>query len=97
MINIAYFIGAFCIGILYVYLITPPPEVVLKFPSPYNAGMITYKDKANNCYQYKAEKQDTCPADKALVKPQPIIEDFDKQMPMMPDNSDLYSSNYYLL
>ena len=93
MISIAYFIAAFCVGILYVYLIAPAPQVVLKFPSPYNAGRITYKDKANNCYQYKAEKQDSCPNDKALIKPQPIIEDFEKQ----PNLIDSDSSNYYLL
>lgn len=70
-----YFFVAFGIGILIVYISTPPPEVVLKFPSPYNAGKVLYKDKANSCYRYKAEDV-ACPRDKSMIRPQPILEDF---------------------
>jgi len=47
----------------------------MKFPSPYNAGKITYKDKDDSCYKYKAEKV-SCPLDAGLIKAQPIAEDF---------------------
>jgi hypothetical protein len=67
-----YFVAAFAFGILMVYLVTPPPEVVIKFPSPYNAGKIEYKDKSNACYKYRAESVE-CPND---AKIQPILEDF---------------------
>lgn len=59
------------IGIFLVYIICPKKEIVQKFPSPYNAGKIVYKDeKADRCYVYKADKS-VCPADKKLTKPQP--------------------------
>lgn len=74
-INPFYFFLAFAIGLLFCYVTNPKPELVMKFPSPYNAGNVTYSDKADNCYKYKADKVD-CPADKALVKDQPILEDF---------------------
>jgi hypothetical protein len=70
-----YFFIAFAVGLFFCYVTNPKPELVLKFPSPYNAGKIVYHDKANNCYKYSADKVE-CPADKTLIKPQPILEDF---------------------
>lgn len=70
-----YFFLAFSIGLFYCYITSPKPEIVVKFPSPYNAGKVTYHDKAQNCYKYKAESV-TCPIDKTLIKDQPILEDF---------------------
>lgn len=72
-----YFFSAFAIGLLFCYIITPPPEVVVKFPSPFNAGRVTYKDKARTCFQFDASKV-SCPIDRSLIKPQPIMEDFRK-------------------
>lgn len=80
-INPFYFFLAFAVGLLFCYISTPKPEVVLKFPSPYNAGKVTYTDKANSCYKYKAEKVE-CPANKAMIKDQPILEDFSGQKKM---------------
>lgn len=71
-----YFILAFAIGLLYCYISNPKPDVVMKFPSPYNAGKVVYKDKDNSCYKYLAEKV-SCPRDKSKIKSQPISEDFD--------------------
>ncbi len=68
-----YFFLAFAIGLLLCYVTNPKPEVIVKFPSPYNAGQIIYKDKADSCYKYNASKV-TCPTDKSLIKPQPIQE-----------------------
>ena len=80
MLNIhpLYFFISFGIGIFLVYIMTPPPEIILKFPSPYNAGKVTYTDKAHNCYRYKAE-QVKCGEDGSVVKSQPILEDFKLQ------------------
>lgn len=67
-----YFIVSFCVGLFACYLMNPKPEIIYKFPSPYNAGQVTYKDEANDtCYKYKADKVE-CPLDKGLIKPQPI-------------------------
>lgn len=74
-INLVVFIISFGIGIFFCYIMTPPPELVYKFPTPYNAGQVMYKDKSDTCYKYKAEKV-LCPLDKSLIRPQPIQEDF---------------------
>lgn len=70
-INLLFFFMSFAIGLLFVYIFTPPPQVVIKFPTPYNSGQVVYKDKNDGCFLYKAEKV-TCPYDKTLIKPQPI-------------------------
>lgn len=70
-----YFFLAFAVGLFYCYITNPKPELVMKFPSPQNAGKIVYHDKENNCYKYKADKV-SCPSDKKMIKDQPIQEDF---------------------
>jgi hypothetical protein len=70
-----YFFGAFAIGLLMCYIITPSPNVVVKFPSPFNAGQVVYKDKANSCFKFNADKV-SCPLDGKGLKSQPIMEDF---------------------
>lgn len=66
-----YFFVAFAVGLLAVYITTSPPQIVYKFPSPYNAGKVTYRDKEDGCYVFSAEEV-SCPADKNQIKPQPI-------------------------
>jgi hypothetical protein len=66
-----WFFISLAVGFFAVYILAPTPEVVVKFPSPYNAGHIFYKDRANMCYKYKAEEV-SCPRDKTLIKPQPL-------------------------
>lgn len=67
------FIGAFAIGILYVYLYHPPPKVVIKFPNPENADQITYEDAAENCFRISAKKVSCEGHDKGVVVPQPLF------------------------
>lgn len=74
-LNPLYFFVSFAVGLFFVYIITPPPEVVIKFPSPFNAGKITYKDKGDTCYMYRADNVQ-CPVDKTVIKPQPLFEDY---------------------
>jgi hypothetical protein len=66
-----YFLIAFCIGMFVAYISTPSPEVIIKFPTPDNAGKIIYKDSANVCYKYKASKV-SCPKDKSKIKEIPL-------------------------
>lgn len=77
-INPFYFFLAFAVGLFYCYITNPKPEIIMKFPSPQNAGKIVYHDKENNCYKYKAEKV-SCPTDKNAVRDQPIQEGFVNQ------------------
>lgn len=69
-----YFIVAFAVGLLFCYITHPKPNVVMKFPSPVNAGQVTYKNHDDSCYKYKAEKV-SCPTDRNLIKPQPVVSD----------------------
>lgn len=73
-LNFFYFILSFSIGLFICYITNPQPEIILKFPSPTNAGKVFYKDKAEECYAYKAEKVNC--SEKKDIKPQPILEDF---------------------
>jgi len=91
-INFTYFIATFSLGLLFIYAFAPPPQVIVKFPSPYNAGRVTYTDGSDTCYKYRAEKQEACPADASVVKEQPIAEDFSDQYPKSSSKSSFSSS-----
>lgn len=67
-----WFFTAFAFGLLMCYVLAPAPEVVVKFPSPFNAGKVVYRDKAQNCFTYSASAVE-CPRDQTLIKPQPIL------------------------
>lgn len=70
---LAFFV-AFAIGLFICYVTQPAPTMVVKFPSPQNAGQVQYKDvKTDSCFKFDAEKV-ACPLDKSLIKPQPIVE-----------------------
>lgn len=63
-----YFFLAFGLGILYIYMVNPGPKIVVKHPTPDNAGVLVYRDKAGNCYKYDKELV-TCPADGGINHP----------------------------
>ena len=52
VIPVYFFIGLF-LGLYYVYITAPEPKVVIKYPTPENAGKVTYMDDNNVCYKYK--------------------------------------------
>lgn len=62
-----YFIISFGIGIFLSYIFVPEPKIVIQYPTPENAGKITYMDDAGVCYKYKAVKVN-CPSDKNKLK-----------------------------
>lgn len=68
-----YFFIAFAVGLVAVYYTTPPPVVVTKFPSPYNAGKVNYRSVQddNLCYTYRASSV-ACPLDQSLIRKQPV-------------------------
>jgi hypothetical protein len=67
-----WFFAAFALGLVACYVIAPTPTVVVKFPSPFNAGKITYKDEADTCFTFKSDKV-TCPTDESKIKKQPLL------------------------
>jgi hypothetical protein len=67
-----YFFIGFAIAIFYCYISQQPPKIVYKHPSPYNSGKIVYKSDSGECFKFAAKKLDSCPADKSMIKPQPV-------------------------
>ena len=61
------FIIAFSVGIFYVYIATPKPKIVIKYPTPYNANKIVYRNDNDVCYKYKVSEV-KC-SDKAIEQP----------------------------
>lgn len=61
-----YFFIALCVGLFFVYILTPTPDIIIKYPIPDNEALI-YQDFADNCYKYIAEEID-CPTDKSSIK-----------------------------
>jgi hypothetical protein len=62
----AFFI-ALAIGLFFTYIFSPPKKIIIKWPTPQNAGKIIYKDSAESCYKYKANEI-PCPDDKSQIK-----------------------------
>lgn len=53
--NSIYFIISFCVGLFFVYILTPYPEIIYTFPTPDNQDTI-YNNKNGTCYKYKASE-----------------------------------------
>ena len=70
-ISLKVFLLSMAIGLLFVYLSNPEPTFIYVYPTPSNAGRIEYKDKASNCFHYKAEEI-KCPTDTSIIKTIPI-------------------------
>jgi hypothetical protein len=62
-IDMRVFIISFFLGMMYVYLTTPTPDIIVKYPTPHNVDKIVYTDKTGNCYRYQL-KEEKCDASK---------------------------------
>ena len=65
------FIISLCIGIMIVYAITPPPKIIVKYPTPENSGRVIYKDEAHNCFKIFSSEVN-CPENKKNIKSIPV-------------------------
>lgn len=65
------FLLALGIGLLYSYITLPPKKIIIKHPTPENAGKVVYHDEDDNCFKYKAEEIQ-CPTDDNNVKNHPL-------------------------
>jgi hypothetical protein len=54
--NIIAFFIAFMLGIFYVYISTPKPRVIIKYPTPYNVNKIMYQNDSGECFKFKMEE-----------------------------------------
>ena len=71
-----YFFISFFIGMFLVYISVPTPEVIIRYPTPFNAGKVVYKDNADMCYVYDS-KEVGCTAD-AIDTPLQTVNNKDK-------------------
>jgi hypothetical protein len=46
------FFISFCIGLFFVYIFSPEPDIIFKYPTPENAHKLVFTDDADNCYKY---------------------------------------------
>ena len=67
------FLISLCIGIFFVYIITPPPKVIVTYPPPEKSGRIVYIDEAHNCFKI-ISKEVNCPKNKKDIKSIPVQE-----------------------
>ena len=51
-----YFLFSLCIGIFFVYILSYEPQVIMRYPTPENEDILTYKDKNDVCYKYKSKE-----------------------------------------
>ena len=66
------FAGAFCVGIIIVYLTAPPRKIIYRFPSPENVGVFTYTAEDGTCYKYGAERVKCVDYPEGQVREQPF-------------------------
>lgn len=52
-ISFKWFIIAFALGLLIVYITAVPPSVVIKYPTPETSNDVVFKDDVDNCYKFK--------------------------------------------
>lgn len=69
-INITIFLGAFFLGLLFIYYFDDK-KVITVYPTPHNKNDIEFKDKAENCFSYEVEEI-KCPDDEKLIENLPI-------------------------
>ena len=70
-INIPVFLISLVLGAFFIYVSAEPTETILVYPTPENAQILQYQDKADNCFQYSMEKV-KCPSNKSKINHIPI-------------------------
>ena len=70
-ISIPVFIVSLAVGLFFVYITNPEPEIIYIYPTPENVDKLQYKDRANNCYDFQ-QSEVSCPSDQSKVKIVPI-------------------------
>ena len=70
-ISIPVFILSFAIGMVYIYMSSPPTRNILIYPTVDNSSKFQYVDKAENCFSFDA-KEAKCPFNTGPLKTIPI-------------------------
>ena len=59
-IDIFVFSISLFIGLFFVYIYAPKPQIIMKYPTIQNADKLKYIDESNTCYKY-VPKEVNCP------------------------------------
>lgn len=70
-ISLPLFIFSFLIGMVYLYMSSPPTRNILIYPTVDNNSKFQYIDKAENCFTFEA-KENKCPFNPGTLKTIPI-------------------------
>jgi hypothetical protein len=70
-ISLPIFLSSFAIGLFFVYALGPEMRTIYIYPSPQNYMKTQYKDKANQCFEFKPTETQ-CPINPFSVKSVPI-------------------------
>jgi hypothetical protein len=70
-ISIPIFVLSFLIGMVYIYISSPPTRSILVYPTVDNSNKFQYIDKAENCFTFAA-KEEKCPFNTGPLKTIPI-------------------------
>jgi hypothetical protein len=70
-ISIPVFIISFLIGMIYIYISSPPTRNILIYPTVDNIDKFQYVDKAENCFKFDP-KEENCPYNTGPLKKIPI-------------------------
>ena len=65
------FIISLAVGLFFVYITVPDPEIIYVYPTPDNVKDILYKDKADVCHRF-ISKETVCPARQSMIQKYPI-------------------------
>jgi hypothetical protein len=70
-ISLPIFLVSFAIGLFFAYVMGPDMKVIYVYPTPENVDSILFKDKADNCFQFKQVNVE-CPQDESFLSSIPI-------------------------
>ena len=59
-ISLPIYLISFAIGLFFVYVIGPESKTIYIYPSPENAELMIYRDKASQCFAFE-QKEVECP------------------------------------
>jgi len=71
-IRVLPFILGIVVGIIGILFIKPEKTVIHKYPTPENAGKLTYKDKNDICYKYSSSLVE-CDKNESRLKDFPLM------------------------
>lgn len=71
LFSLPLFLISLSIGLLFVYLNEPIPNIIYVYPTPDNLNDIEYKDRVGNCYTFQANEI-ACPQDSNLINSIPV-------------------------